>query len=232
MADAAAATEQNEARRLQILSAAAELIAEAGVAETRIADVAKRAEVSSALVIYYFGTRDQLLVNALRFSEQTFYDAAERMLADVRPVRKRLSLLIRQTCTPHAEGEVAGAWGLWFDLWVQAFRHPEVSADRIDLDNRWRAMIAGVVEAGVADGEATCADPARFAVTFASLLDGLSIQVALADPVVTPDLAYDIAMSFAARELSLRPEPARARKRVPASRPHSPGDADSRTRRR
>lgn len=217
MADAAAATEQNEARRLQILTAAAELIAEAGVAETRIADVARRARVSSALVIYYFGTRDQLLINALRFSEQTFYDAAERMLADVRPARQRLSLLVRWTCTPHTEGEVPGAWGLWFDLWAQAFRNPEVSADRIELDDRWRAMIAAVVEAGVADGEATCPDVLRFAVTFASLLDGLSIQVALEDPVVTPELAYDIAMSFAARELGLRPEPARARRRTPAS---------------
>ena len=210
MADAAAATEQNEARRLQILTAAAELIAEAGVAETRIADVAKRAQVSSALVIYYFGTRDQLLVNALRFSEQTFYDAAERMLADVRPIRERLSALIRWTCTPNGEGEVPGAWGLWFDLWVQAFRHPEVSADRIELDNRWRAMILDVVQDGVDDGEATCADPRRFALTFASLLDGLSIQVALADPVVTTDLAYEIAMSFATKELNLEPEPARA----------------------
>jgi len=205
MADAAAATEQNEARRLQILTAAATLIAEIGVAETRIADVAKRAKVSSALVIYYFGTRDQLLVNALRFSEQTFYDAAERMLADVRPVRERLSRLVRLTCTPQAEGEVPGAWGLWFDLWVQAFRHPEVSADRIELDNRWRALIVGVVQDGVDDGEATCPDQHRFAVTFASLLDGLSIQVALNDPVVTPDLAYEIAMSYAARELRLEP---------------------------
>jgi AcrR family transcriptional regulator len=203
MADAAAATEQNEARRLQILTAAAELIAEAGVAETRIADVAKRAKVSSALVIYYFGTRDRLLVDALRFSEQAFYDTAERMLADVRPIRERLSLLVRQTCTPQAEGEVPGAWGLWFDLWVQAFRHPEVSADRIELDDRWRAMILDVVEAGVDDGEATCADPRRFALTFASLMDGLSIQVALGDPVVTPDLAYEIAMSFATKELGL-----------------------------
>jgi AcrR family transcriptional regulator len=210
MADAAAATEQNEARRLQILTAAAELIAENGVAETRIADVAKRAKVSSALVIYYFGTRDRLLVDALRFSEQTFYDAAERMLADVRPIRDRLALLVRLTCTQQAEGEVPGAWGLWFDLWVQAFRHPEVSADRIDLDNRWRALIAAVVRDGIEDGEASSPDPQRFALAFASFMDGLSIQVALDDPVVTPDVAYEIAMSFATKELGLQPEPARA----------------------
>ena len=42
--------------------------------------------------------------------------------------------------------------------------------------------------------------PARFAHL---LLDGLSIQVALEDPEVDSDLAYDIAMRFAERELNL-----------------------------
>ena len=68
MADMAPATPSNEARRNQMLRAAAELICERGFGETRIADVAKRAEASSALVIYYFGTRDRLLVDALRYS--------------------------------------------------------------------------------------------------------------------------------------------------------------------
>ena len=67
MAEPAPATENNEARRIQMLRAAAELICERGFCETRIADVAKRAGVSSALVIYYFGTRDRLLVDALRY---------------------------------------------------------------------------------------------------------------------------------------------------------------------
>ena len=76
MADPAPATENNEARRIQMLRAAAELICERGFSDTRIADVAKRAGVSSALVIYYFGTRDRLLVDALRYSEESFYTAA------------------------------------------------------------------------------------------------------------------------------------------------------------
>ena len=66
MAEPAPATENNEARRVQMLRAAAELVCERGFSETRISDVAKRAGVSSALVIYYFGTRDRLLVDALR----------------------------------------------------------------------------------------------------------------------------------------------------------------------
>ena len=49
-----------------------------------------------------------------------------------------------------------------------------------------------------------------FALEFAALLDGLSIQVALEDPEVDSEVAYDIAMRFAERELDLLP----AKKRV------------------
>jgi AcrR family transcriptional regulator len=211
MADRAPATPANETRRLQMLRAAAELIAERGFGETRIADVAKRAEVSSALVIYYFGTRDRLLVDALRYSEQNFYDTAEKMLAEVTSVRERLALLVRWTCVPQNDGDIPGAWGLWFDLWAQAFRHPEVKQDRVELDARWRAMIVDIVKAAQADGSVQAKGPGRvdatrFAITFAALLDGLSIQVALEDPAVSPDDAYRIAMAFAERELGLPPQ--------------------------
>ena len=45
------------------------MIVERGYADTRIADVAEHAGTSPALVIYYFKTRDQLLTEALRYSE-------------------------------------------------------------------------------------------------------------------------------------------------------------------
>lgn len=209
MADPAPATENNEARRLEMLRAAAELICERGFGETRIADVAKRAGVSSALVIYYFGTRDRLLVDALRFSEESFYEAAEKMLAEVTSLRERLSLLIRWTCVPEGTGEneIPGAWGLWFDLWAQAFRHDEVKAGRVELDARWRRMIVDAIKSAEASDELDVEVDARmFALEFAALLDGLSIQVALEDPEIDSDLAYTIAIRFAERELGLPPE--------------------------
>ena len=187
-----------------MLRAAAELICERGFGDTRIADVAKRAGVSSALVIYYFGTRDRLLVDALRYSEESFYEAAEKMLAEVPSLRERLSLLIKWTCVPEADDEIPGAWGLWFDLWAQAFRHDEVKAGRVELDARWRRMIVDAVEVGRARRRRST--PRMFALEFAALLDGLSIQVALEDPEVDSEVAYDIAMRFAERELDLPPE--------------------------
>jgi len=205
MADPAPATENNEARRIQMLRAAAELICERGFSDTRIADVAKRAGVSSALVIYYFGTRDRLLVDALRYSEESFYTAAQDMLAEVGSLRDRLSLLIRWTCVPEGDGddEIPGAWGLWFDLWAQAFRHDEVKAGRIEADARWRRMIVDALESADSAELKPTVDAKMFALEFAALLDGLSIQVALEDPEVDSELAYQIAMGFAERELNL-----------------------------
>jgi AcrR family transcriptional regulator len=214
MADPAPATENNEARRTEMLRAAAELICERGFGDTRIADVAKRAGVSSALVIYYFGTRDRLLVDALRHSEESFYEAAEKMLAEVTSLRERLSLLIKWTCVPQADNEIPGSWGLWFDLWAQAFRHDEVKAGRVELDARWRRMIVDTIKSAEASDELDVDIDARmFALEFSALLDGLSIQVALDDPEVDSDVAYQIAMRFAERELKLPPAKKRAAKR-------------------
>ena len=214
MAEPAPATEQNEARRIEMLRAAAELICERGFGDTRIADVAKRAGVSSALVIYYFGTRDRLLVDALRYSEESFYEAAEQMLAEVPSLRERLSLLIHWTCVPEGAGEIPGAWGLWFDLWAQAFRHDEIKAGRAELDARWRKMIIHALDSS----ELSARDKRMFALEFAALLDGLSIQVALEDPEVDSDLAYDIAMRFAERELNLAPAKNRVNGRAKAAK--------------
>jgi AcrR family transcriptional regulator len=200
MAEPAPATENNEPRRIEMLRAAAELICERGFGDTRIADVAKRAGVSSALVIYYFGTRDRLLVDALRHSEESGYEAMEQKLAEISSLRERLSLLIKWTCVPEADNEIPGAWGLWFDLWAQAFRHDEVKAGRVELDARWRAMIADAVKSAAPDIDV---DVRTFALEFSALLDGLSIQVALEDPEVDSTVAYDVAMRFAERELNL-----------------------------
>src|SRR3954470_14867222 len=93
-----------DARRDQMLRAAAELICERGFSETRIADVARRSGASPALVIYYFGTKDQLLTEALRFSEAAFYATVTAELETLRTARERLQLLVRTTCVPQGEG--------------------------------------------------------------------------------------------------------------------------------
>jgi AcrR family transcriptional regulator len=190
-----------DVRRDQMLVAAATLIAERGFTDTRIADVAERVGASPALVVYYFGTKDKLLTEALRSSEEGFYSAAQEMLAVDPGIVPRLEKLVAWTCLPEELEQTPGTWGLWFDLWAQAFRHPEVKKDRVELDQTWRSMIARVVRDGIEAGEVEDLDVEEFSITFTALLDGLSIQTALDDPVVSSDVAFRLAMTFAATAL-------------------------------
>jgi AcrR family transcriptional regulator len=212
MAPRSAVESKPDQRRDQMLLAAAVLISERGFSETRIADVAERVGASPALVVYYFGTKDRLLTAALRYSETAFYAAAEEMLTRTRSLSRRLESLVDLTCVPQGSDDVPAAWGLWFDLWAQAFRQPQVEQDRIELDQRWRDLIERVVHDGVDAGEIAAVDAEEFAVTFSCLLDGLSIQVALKDPVVVPARALRVAMSFASRELGFAWKPRSSRR--------------------
>ena len=202
-----AARDQHDAvadvRRDQMLAAASTLIAERGFSDTRIADVAKRVGASPALVIYYFGTKDSLLTEALRWSERSWYAAAEEMLESTEKLRDRLGVFVEWNILPDKQQDITGDWGLWFDLWAQAFRHPEVKKDRADLDAQWRELIARVVQEGIDAGEIEKVDAHEFAIMWSSLLDGLVIQVSLDDPVVTPDCARRIALGAAEKELGL-----------------------------
>ncbi len=192
-----------DARRDQMLAAAATLIAERGFSDTRIADVAERVGASPALVIYYFGTKDSLLTEALRWSERSFYAATEEMLRSTTKLRKRLEILLEWTLVPDKQTALTGDWGLWFDLWAQAFRHPEVKKDRAELDLQWRNLIARVVQAGIDAGEIEPLDVETFAIMWGSLLDGLVVQVALDDPVVDAERARKVALDVAYKELGL-----------------------------
>lgn len=202
-----AAREQGDAvadvRRDQMLAAAATLIAERGFSDTRIADVATRVGASPALVIYYFGTKDSLLTEALRWSERSFYTATEEMLRSTKTLRRRLEILVEWTLVPDKQTSLTGDWGLWFDLWAQAFRHPEVKKDRAELDAQWRDLIARVVRSGIDAGEIDTIDVETFSIMWGSLLDGLVVQVALDDPVVDAERARKIALDVASKELGL-----------------------------
>jgi AcrR family transcriptional regulator len=215
---AGTAASNADQRREQMLRAALEVISERGYPETRITDVAAQAGTSAALVIYYFKTRDQLLTEAIRFSEDAWYAAGTRRMAKIPNAAGRLEEIVAMTCLPDTDPDVAGSWLLSLDLWAQSARNPGVAAVRQKFDERWRETIRDLVRAGQDSGEFGSVDAEDFAVTLSALLDGLAIPIALEDPEVTPARAFELTMRFAAGQLGFdwqprrRPRKARGRR--------------------
>jgi AcrR family transcriptional regulator len=198
----------SDERRVQILEAAVEVIRDRGLAETRISDIAERTGTSSALVVYYFGSKDRLLAEALTFSEERFYAATAQELRDLPTATEQLRRLVELSCASGGPGRPGvEEWFLWIDMWSRAIRDAGVAGDRQALDRRWRETIAAIVRRGIEDGEFRDVDADEFALRLASLVDGLAIQVVLQDPDVPPQRMLDVCLGMAANELGFDPAP-------------------------
>jgi AcrR family transcriptional regulator len=195
--------ELSQKRRTEILDAGVRVIAERGLCDTRISDIARRAGASAALVIYYFGSKDRLLSEALAYAEERFYAQTSAELDRLPDATARLARLIELSCLPvdTTRREWLDEWVLWLDLWARATRDPNVARDRERLDRRWRETIGAIVRAGQQSGEFGPVDPEDFAVSLASLLDGLAIQLVLEDREVTADRALRVCGSIVGAQL-------------------------------
>jgi AcrR family transcriptional regulator len=188
-------------RREQMLHAALEVIVERGYPETRITDVAERAGASPALVIYYFKTRDHLLTEALRYSEDGWYETATRRIEAIKTSAGQLEEFIAMMCLPEQEGGAEDSWLLWLDLWAQSPHNPAVAAIRQKIDERWRETIRTLVLTGQEAGEFAAVDADDFAVALSALLYGFVVPIALDDPAVGPAHAFELSMQFASGRL-------------------------------
>ncbi len=185
-------------RKPQILRAAAEVITERGLTATRIADVAARAGTSTSAVLYWFRSREELLTEALTADEVDFDRMLEARLDGLGTAWAKLAAIIDATA-----GSVD--LSLWIELWSRSLHDPESRRERRRLDQGWRGRIASVVAEGQAVGEfAAEIDAASFAISLAALMDGLSVQVTLGDPDVSPAAMLAICTEYSEQQLGVR----------------------------
>ncbi|MGB8361740.1 MAG: TetR/AcrR family transcriptional regulator [Acidimicrobiia bacterium] len=191
-----------ESRRHDILSATVTAIAERGLCETRIADVADIVGVSPALVLYYFPTKAALLAESLIYLDRLFYESVAEKLEDAGTAEDKLIVLIEESCPrPTMAGELPDSWVLWPATWEMSRLDPSLAAARARLDEAWRAQIATIVEVGMATGEFAEVDARDFSLQLAAMLDGLAIEAMLGDPTVDANRMSELARSFARRVL-------------------------------
>lgn len=187
-----------ESRRNDILRATVTAIADRGLCETRIADVADIVGVSPALVLYYFPTKAALLSEALVYLDRLFYESVSSKLDTATSAEDRLTILIEESCPrPNRPGELPDSWVLWPAMWEMSRLDPALAAARARLDEAWRAQIVSIVEEGIGSGEFAPVEVKDFSIQLAAMLDGLAVEAMLGDPTVDPPRMSELARSFA-----------------------------------
>jgi AcrR family transcriptional regulator len=186
-------------RKPQIVSAAADVLYERGLFDTRIGDIAERAGTSSPTILYYFESKDRLLEEAVDLADREFYARLSKGQDQFQHASDKLVHLIEKTSLgPGGLND----YTLWMEIWVRARRDPSVRRSYFRLDRRQRALIADIVRDGQKDGDFSVhVDPDDFALTLSGLLDGLGVQVTLGQPDVTPARMVDRCLTLASHEL-------------------------------
>ena len=89
------------------------------------------------------------------------------------------------------------------ELWTRALRDSGMRGLRQRLDDLWRGQICEVIAEGQERGAFAGPDPERSALELAALIDGLAVQVALGDRLVTAELMRSICLEVAERLLEV-----------------------------
>ncbi|MEW2374902.1 TetR/AcrR family transcriptional regulator [Micromonospora sp. DT178] len=190
-----------EIRLDALLRTACDVIVERGLANTRTADVAQAAGVSQALVFYHFATKDRLLAQAFAYAvEQDLARLDAVMRSNVPPLTK-----LRRIVRLYTPAGRATSWAMWIDGWAESLRTPELEKVSRRLDLRWREDLATVISDGVREGTFDCADPAGAAWRISAVVDGLAVQLAVHDRVISRRQFAEWVRLLTARELGLDP---------------------------
>jgi AcrR family transcriptional regulator len=195
-----ASTENGQRSRDRILQSALDLITEAGIDQVRLAEIARRAGMSSGQVMYYFTSKEHILLETLAWRDGQDLSRARATLAAVTDPWAQLEQFIG-LFLPASPADPS--WILWMEVWARAPHNREVSLRLEELLQPWRDELAAIVTRGVIQGVFTA--PARlddFTLRFAAQLDGLAILHLRQMHQPSRQRLIDLAMTTARSELS------------------------------
>ena len=181
-----------EQRRLQLVSAVVQCMAQEGFERTTTRNIADRAGVSIGMLHYYYRSKKELVVEAIRLASE----GVTRALAEAEAIPfgpSRLEFILRRTL----RNEYPQALPLAFRLAVTA---AAVNEPNLQVEvSRWmedgRAKFEKSIRAGVANGVyRKDLDTGLLSVILYATMTGLAVQSAACPERVSVDLAVDAVM--------------------------------------
>ncbi|WP_406333059.1 TetR/AcrR family transcriptional regulator [Streptomyces sp. NBC_00203] len=172
-----AGARKNAPPREDVLAAAMDMIAERGLEKLTMAALGREVGMSSGHLLYYFRSKDELLLQTLEWSEGRLGGERGRLLAARGTARERLDAYV-DLYVP--DGHRDPHWTLWLEVWNRSQNADDDARERqVAIEGAWHRDLVALIAEGVSRGEFRAVDPDRFAARLRALLDGFSIHVAI-----------------------------------------------------
>jgi AcrR family transcriptional regulator len=163
----------------RIVDAMRDSVARRGAAGSTFEHVAREAGVSRGLLHYYFGTKEQLLVEVVRRDTELRTERLDDRLAPAKTVDDVLEALVA-SLTDMIENE-PGFFLLLFELFSAGRRNPDIQKEVGQLFEKTRSHVADVLRSKDEEGVLSLRFAAEDVVSYLFALgDGFALQ-ALSD---------------------------------------------------
>lgn len=165
--------------REDVLATAMEMIAERGLEKLTMAALGLEVGMSSGHLLYYFHSKDELLLRTLEWSEGRLGTERGRLLVRAAPARERLDAYVGLYVP---DGHRDPHWTLWLEVWNRsksAASDADARERQAAIEGAWHRDLVALLAEGISHGEFRPVDPDRFAARLRALLDGFSIHVAI-----------------------------------------------------
>jgi AcrR family transcriptional regulator len=165
-------TDQEARPRDRVLGVAMDIIVEQGLDRLRLAEIARRANMSSGHVLYYFGTKDRILIETLVWAEAQLARERREAIAAAKPGWPQLLSYIDAYLPHNHESPV---WALWVESWAR--RHvegltPEIRESAVAWENDLVAILdLGRTAGAFKNGHGT------FPQRLNALMNGFAVQI-------------------------------------------------------
>jgi AcrR family transcriptional regulator len=164
----------------RIVEAMRRSVAQYGTAGSTFERVSREAGVSRGLLHYYFGTKEQLLVEAVRHDCQLRLERLEQQLAGAQTADDFIGLMAKQL--QDLIDEDPDFVTLVFELFTLSRRNEDIATEYAKLMRGMREQVAGMLTVAQDDGVLRLhADPEAVAEILFSLGDGFALRM-LAEP--------------------------------------------------
>jgi AcrR family transcriptional regulator len=179
-ADAPAGRALSGEKAQRIVEAMRHSVARRGVAGSTFDHVSREAGVSRGLLHYYFGTKEQLLVEAARRDCDQRIEVLERQLAGAQTADDFVALLAQNLQeTIHEDPDFVT---LVFELFTLSRRNADIAVEYARLVSLTRERLASVLAAAQEDGVLRLhAEPEAVADILFSIGDGFALRM-IAEP--------------------------------------------------
>jgi AcrR family transcriptional regulator len=199
------ARERSSRARENIRAAACRAFAARGPSATRISDIAREAGVSSAIIHYYYKSKDEVLLAALQWANEhtssALYELRQETSDPVELLRRTIELAIP------SEGVLRDEYVLWIETWARVRLHPRLLAECAAMSERWVAFFQTLAEDGEDAGVFKPIAPAdEIAQRMVALSDGLSFRSAIGYTGMQVQRVRELLVSFAAEQLGVPAE--------------------------